>query len=65
MPLPKMPAKPATLLAPGDYPKAEKGKTVKPSIKLLEAAPAPSPVAAAAPQARGKTADTVVEKPRA
>ena len=67
MPLPKMPAKPATLLAPGDYPKAEKGKTVKPSIKLLEPA-APAPVAAAAPQpapqAR-KTTDTVVEKPRA
>ncbi|SMP70573.1 PhoH family protein [Noviherbaspirillum suwonense] len=70
MPLPKMPAKPATLLAPGDYPKAEKGKTVKPSIKLLEPAPAPAaaPVEAAAPQpspqARGKTADTVAEKPR-
>ena len=64
MPLPKMPAKPATLLAPGDYPKAEKGKTVKPSIKLLEAAAAPAPIAAA-PQARGKIADTVVEKPRA
>jgi PhoH-like ATPase len=63
-----MPAKPATLLAPGDYPKAEKGKTVKPSIKLLEPNPAPAPVAAAAPQpapqARGKTADTVIEKAR-
>src|SRR5438067_8725066 len=73
MPLPKMPAKPATLLAPGDYPKAEKGKTVKPSIKLLEpAAPAAAPAAEAqksqqsqqAPQAR-KTADTVADKPRA
>ena len=68
MPLPKMPAKPATLLAPGDYPKAEKGKTVKPSIKLLEPAAAPAPVAASAPepapQARGKTTETLADKPR-
>ncbi len=73
MPLPKMPAKPATLLAPGDYPKAEKGKTVKPSIKLLEAAaaapvaaavPQPAPSGLQAPQAR-KSADTTAEKPRA
>ena len=49
MPLPKLPTKPATLLSPSDYPKAEKGKTVKPSIKLLEPAatpakPEPAPV---------------------
>ena len=39
MPLPKLPAKPATLLSPTDYPKAEKGKSVKPAIMLVEAAP--------------------------
>src|SRR5450830_1042933 len=48
MPLPKLPSKPAALLAPKDYPKAERGKTVKPHIALVEAAPAPSPVASVA-----------------
>uniref|UniRef100_UPI00374D5A8A PhoH family protein n=1 Tax=Undibacterium sp. TaxID=1914977 RepID=UPI00374D5A8A len=44
MPLPKMPTKPAALLSPKDYPKAEKGKPVKtdkPEPKLVAvAAPA-------------------------
>ncbi|MFZ6710373.1 PhoH family protein [Undibacterium sp. TC9W] len=48
MPLPKMPTKPAALLSPKDYPKAEKGKptkTIKPAapekIKAIDVAPAP------------------------
>ncbi len=41
MPLPKMPSKPATLLSTVDYPKADKGKPVKPAIALVP----PSPVA--------------------
>ncbi len=43
MPLPKMPSKPAALLSPVDYPKAEKGKPVKPAIALVPSAPAPQP----------------------
>jgi PhoH-like ATPase len=44
MPLPKLPSKPATLLSPEDYPQAEKGKPVKPSIALVEpVAPKPAP----------------------
>jgi PhoH-like ATPase len=39
MPLPKMPSKPAALLAQADYPKAEKGKTVRPAIALVSSAP--------------------------
>ncbi len=35
MPLPKMPSKPAALLSQADYPKAEKGKTVRPAIALV------------------------------
>ncbi|MDO9218583.1 MAG: PIN domain-containing protein, partial [Lacisediminimonas sp.] len=54
MPLPKIPAKPAVILAPSDYPKAEKGKPVKPSITLIDSAPsarAVSTPAAIAPAA--------------
>ncbi|MFJ3045048.1 PhoH family protein [Herbaspirillum chlorophenolicum] len=53
MPLPKMPSKPAALLSPADYPKAERNKTVKPNITLVEA-PAPKPAVAAlvAPEAK-------------
>ena len=36
MPLPKMPSKPAALLSPIDYPKAEKGLSPKPAISLVE-----------------------------
>ena len=52
MPLPKMPSKPAVLLSPVDYPKAEKGKSVKPSIALVSAPPLTQ---ASPPQARTKT----------
>ena len=52
MPLPKMPSKPAALLSPVDYPKAEKGKSVKPSIALVSAPPLTQ---ANPPQARTKT----------
>lgn len=48
MPLPKMPTKPAALLSPKDYPKAEKGKPAKTiksatpeKIKANDVAPAP------------------------
>jgi len=79
MPLPKMPSKPASMLSPEDYPKADRNKPVKPNITLVEtSAPAVAPqevaVAApvvadakvAAPRARitGKTA-AVAEKPKA
>ncbi len=39
MPLPKMPNKPAALLSPVDYPKAEKGKAIKPAIALVPSGP--------------------------
>ena len=39
MPLPKMPTKPATLLPPEDYPKADKNKRIKPAIALVESLP--------------------------
>ena len=55
MPLPKMPAKPAVILSPEDYPKAVKGKSVKPSISLIES-PAPAGVSPL-PSARGKPTD--------
>lgn len=55
MPLPKMPSKPAALLSPADYPKADKGKAVKPAIALV------SPP----PQARAKAEAPAAEKPAA
>ncbi len=62
MPLPKLPTKPAALLSPQDYPKAEKGKSPKPVMALVESAP---PVAEPAATPRARTADkTRVEKPR-
>ncbi|MDB5824093.1 MAG: protein involved in phosphorous metabolism [Herminiimonas sp.] len=69
MPLPKLPAKPATLLSPSDYPKAEKGKAVKPAITLLEPAAsadvATAPVAPArleaVPLNRGRTPEKAPE----
>ncbi len=39
MPLPKIPTKPAALLSPIDYPKADKGKIVKPFAAPVEATP--------------------------
>ena len=72
MPLPKLPAKPATLLSPSEYPKAEKGKPVKP-LTLIEpvavpavATPKLQPVKSPAPVARNKSSDApAAEKPRA
>ena len=79
MPLPKMPSKPASMLSPEDYPKADRNKPVKPNITLVEtSAPVVAPQAVAvavadvsdtkvtAPRARitGKTA-AVAEKPKA
>ena len=59
MPLPKMPSKPAALLSPEDYPKAERNKPVKPNITLVET-PAPKPAVAALAAPVAKT-----EEPRA
>lgn len=53
MPLPKLPTKPAALLSSTDYPKAEKGKPVKPFITLIESPKQTE----SAPAARAKTAD--------
>jgi PhoH-like ATPase len=62
MPLPKMPNKPAALLSPVDYPKAEKGKSVKPAIALVTTAPT---VPVPAPQARTKSEAPVQDSPPA
>ncbi|MGN6388139.1 MAG: PhoH family protein [Burkholderiaceae bacterium] len=62
MPLPKPPTKPASVLAPEEYPAAEPGKPMKPHIQLVEPAPAPP----AAPVARGKiTEKSPAPKPKA
>ncbi|RBA25624.1 PhoH family protein [Herminiimonas fonticola] len=63
MPLPKLPSKPAALLSPQDYPKADKDKIVK-ALTLIEptariSQPAPTPVRAKI------TEKTPIEKPRA
>ncbi|SNS28464.1 PhoH-like ATPase [Noviherbaspirillum humi] len=70
MPLPKIPTKPATLLSPEDYPKAEKGKSVKPVVSLVEPPATPAEPAVEAPKARGRIAEkpavkAVATKPRA
>ena len=39
MPLPKIPTKPAALLSPIDYPKADKSNIVKPFVTPIESAP--------------------------
>ncbi len=64
MPLPKMPSKPATLLPTVDYPKADKGKTVKPAIALVSPAPAArlkTEAPAEKPAARKSRSDTSVK----
>ena len=53
MPLPKMPSKPAALLSQADYPKAEKGRTVRPAIALVSNTPV----------AKAKTELLAAEKP--
>ncbi len=68
MPLPKLPTKPATLLSPNDYPKAEKGKPVKPVIALVESPPPPTvtaPVARAKSPGKAPTTKTLPAKPKA
>src|SRR3569832_2435773 len=60
--LPKLPTKPAVILSPDDYPKAEQGKPVTPSITLVESAPF---VFVFSPAARAKIVEQVPEeKPR-
>ncbi|MBP0596998.1 PhoH family protein [Herbaspirillum sp. LeCh32-8] len=61
MPLPKMPSKPASLLSPEDYPKAERNKPVKPNITLVETPVVAKQEIVAAPPAQAKLA----EPPRA
>jgi PhoH-like ATPase len=64
MPLPKLPAKPATLLSPKDYPKLEKGKPAQP-LTLIESPPKRDTTTDSIPAARAKTADSVpAEKSR-
>jgi PhoH-like ATPase len=74
MPLPKMPSKPAALLSPEEYPKAERNKPVKPNITLVETHAAPKPAAAeiavpdtrtAEPRARIDGKSALTEKPKA
>ncbi|MGZ3239411.1 MAG: PhoH family protein, partial [Burkholderiaceae bacterium] len=62
MPLPKLPTKPAALLSPQEYPKAEQGKPVKPHMQLIETPAKPVPVEAvpvSAPVARSKVVESV------
>ena len=54
MPLPKLPTKPAVLLSPAEYPKAEKGKSVKPVMTLVEP---PQQTTESVPKARTKTTE--------
>lgn len=54
MPLPKIPSKPAVLLAPQDYPKADKDKIVKSLTLITPSARQPEPQA---PVVRAKTID--------
>ena len=64
MPLPKMPSKPATLLSTVDYPKADKGKPVKPAIALVSPAPSArlkTEAPADKPAARKSRSDTSVK----
>jgi PhoH-like ATPase len=71
MPLPKLPTKPATLLSPQDYPKAEKGKSVKPVMTLVESPPQIVQAAQTAPAenapatARARSTEKPAVKPRA
>lgn len=60
MPLPKLPSKPAALLAPKDYPKAERGKTISPrALVVPKAAGAASNAKAVAqpPQKQAQNSD--------
>lgn len=61
MPLPKIPTKPAALLSPQEYPKADKDKIVKP-LTLIEPVARKIDAAPAAP--RAKIDKMPVDKPR-
>ena len=66
MPLPKMPSKPAALLSPEDYPKAERNKPVKPNITLVETPAAPkAAVAPVVPAAKTVAPEAKIAEPRA
>ncbi len=58
MPLPKLPTKPASLLAPEDYPQAKAGKPATPRIQLLEPVPAATPITRRQPEKADKTDKT-------
>ncbi len=58
MPLPKLPTKPASLLSPQEYPKAEHGKPVKPHMQLIETPAKPVEVVPA-PVARSKAVEPI------
>src|SRR3569832_563326 len=59
MPLPKLPTKPAVILSPDDYPKAEQGKPVKPTITLVKSTPK---AIESTPAARAKIVEQVPEE---
>jgi PhoH-like ATPase len=65
MPLPKLPTKPASLLSPQEYPKAEPGKPVKPHIQLIETPAKTIESTSATPVARSKAAEPAVRAERA
>ena len=59
MPLPKMPNKPAALLSPADYPKAEKNKSIKkPPMSLVE-----EPIKSSAPHPVARTTSEADQRP--
>src|SRR5690606_30990685 len=65
MPLPKLPTKPAALLSPQDYPKADKDKIVK-SLTLIEPSarkPDPAPLARSTEKAAPARARTAANAP--
>lgn len=64
MPLPKMPTKPAALLSPQDYPKADKDKRIKPAIALVEPLPQ-APAVETEKSVRAKAPGKVAEAPPA
>ena len=65
MPLPKMPTKPAALLSPKDYPKAEKNKFVKPNLVATKVVPSKNPELAAKAKATSPTVVKPINSPTA
>lgn len=68
MPLPKLPTKPAALLSPSDYPKAEKGKPAKPVMALVDSVPdktRPAPATRAKAPAKTPLEKSQAAKPKA